>query len=322
MGSKNCYFVYTFSMKILIIIPTYNAETYLPKIIKKLERHHSDILIIDSNSTDSTISIAKSNNINFTKICQQDFNHGATREQYRKSTASDIVVYFTQDAIPIESDIIEKLIKPLIEGEASVSYGRQIPRNGANILEEFPRMFNYGNDPQIRSIDDVDRYGVHTFFCSDSCAAYLNKDLDVINGFKAALTNEDYFACAELLLNGYKVAYVPDAIVVHSHKYNLLQEFQRMFDTGYVRAERPWIQDAVGDAENKGAEYTKTLLKKIWISNPMLLPYTFLQTIIKYFGYRVGHNALNFPTWLRKLLSGQKYYWNSKYYISNDKEMY
>jgi len=35
-------------MKILIIIPTYNAEAYLPKIIKKLERHHSDILIIDS----------------------------------------------------------------------------------------------------------------------------------------------------------------------------------------------------------------------------------------------------------------------------------
>ena len=110
MGSKNCYFVYTFSMKILIIIPTYNAETYLPKIIKKLERHHSDILIIDSNSTDSTISIAKSNNINFTQICQKDFNHGATREQYRKSTGSDIVVYFTQDAIPIESDIIEKLM--------------------------------------------------------------------------------------------------------------------------------------------------------------------------------------------------------------------
>ena len=108
----------------LIIIPTYNAEPYLQEIINKLEKHHPDILIVDSNSIDNTISIAKSNNINIIKIGHHSFNHGATREKYRKSTTSDIVVYFTQDAIPVEPNIIEKLTKPLIEGKASVSYGR------------------------------------------------------------------------------------------------------------------------------------------------------------------------------------------------------
>jgi rhamnosyltransferase len=304
----------------LIIIPTYNAEPYLQEIINKLEKHHPDILIVDSNSIDNTISIAKSNNINIIKIGQHSFNHGATREKYRKSTTSDIVVYFTQDAIPVEPNIIEKLTKPLIEGKASVSYGRQIPRSGANILEAFPRMFNYGNDPQIRSINDVDRYGVHTFFCSNSCAAYLNKDLDEIGGFKPTLTNEDYFAVAELLINGKKIAYVPNAQVIHSHSYTLKDEFKRYFDTGYVRAERPWVQELVGDAEKMGKKYFSELTKSIFNKNIILLPYAISQTIVKFLGFKFGYNALKFPNWIKKIMSGQKYYWDSPYNLNRNKD--
>ena len=307
-------------MKMLIIIPTYNAEPYLQEIINKLEKHHTEILIVDSNSIDNTVSIAKSNNINIIKIGQHSFNHGATREKYRKSTSSDIVIYFTQDAIPVEPNIIEKLTKPLIEGKASVSYGRQIPRSGANIFEAFPRMFNYGNDPQIRSINDVDRYGVHTFFCSNSCAAYLNNDLDEIGGFKPTLTNEDYFAVAELLINGKKIAYVPNAQVIHSHSYTLKDEFKRYFDTGYVRAERPWVQELVGDAEKMGMKYFSELTKSIFNKNILLLPYAISQTIIKFLGFKFGYNALKFPNWIKKIMSGQKYYWDSPYYLNSNKD--
>ena len=87
-----------------------------------------------------------------------------------------------------------------------------------------------------------------------------------------------------------------------------------MFDTGYVRAERPWIQVTVGHADKKGVNYFLNLMGKLWLEKPLLIPYAFIQTTVKYIGYKVGYNSINFPKWFKKTCSGQKYYWDSKYY--------
>lgn len=300
--------------KASIIILTLNAGKTIKNLLSKIDTKKFEVIIIDSSSSDNTLEHCKEYACNTITINKEDFNHGATREMGRKLCNTEIIVHMTQDAIPVNENTIDELIKPIIEGKASVSYARQIPRDGAKILEAFPRSFNYGIEEQIRSIIDVDKYGVYTFFCSDSCAAWSNSALDEIGGFKTTLTNEDYIACAELLFHGYKIAYVSDAIVVHSHQYSLIQEFQRMFDTGYVRAERPWIQRAVGTSIKRGASYFITLIKELFIISPFLIPYAFLQTCIKYLGYQTGFHALNFPKCLKKALSDQKYYWDSKYY--------
>jgi rhamnosyltransferase len=296
-----------------VVILTLNGEKYIENTLNKIDSSKYSILILDSSSTDDTIKICKRFVCDIKIISRSDFNHGATREMARNLVDTEIVVFLTQDAIPVDNTI-ELLITPIQAGRASASYARQIPRTGANIFEAFQRVFNYGSKPQVRSIKNVDKYGVYTFFCSNSCAAWSNTALDKIGGFKPTLTNEDYIACAELLIKGLKVAYVPEAKVIHSHKYSLFDEFRRMFDTGYVRAERPWIQEMVGNASKRGAGYFVALIKKLALENPFLIPYAFLQTTFKYIGYKIGFNALKFPKWLKKSLSGQKYYWTSKYY--------
>jgi rhamnosyltransferase len=297
-----------------IVVLTLNAKNTVAAILDKIDYKKYKVLIIDSSSDDNTVEICQKYNCQINIIDRSEFNHGVTREYARKLTNIDIVVFLTQDAIPANIESIDKLISPLIDGKASVSYGKQISKNSTNIFESFPREYNYGDEFQIRSIRDVDKYGIFTFFCSNSCAAWSNKALVSIGGFKPTLTNEDYFACAELLMNGYKVAYVPEAVVTHSHDYTLKQEFQRMFDTGYVRGERPWIQNTVGNASKRGAGYFIALIKKLALENPLLIPYAFLQTTVKYLGYKIGFNALKFPKEIKKRLSDQKYYWDSKYY--------
>ena len=302
-------------MMIGVVILTLNAEKRISSILDKIDTDKYSILVIDSDSNDLTVDIVKRYKCNIKVIDRISFNHGTTREFARKNLKTDIVVYLTDDAIPASKNFIQELVQPLLSGKASVSYAKQIPRKGADILESFPREFNYNNEYQLRSLKDIDKYGVHTFFCSNSCAAYLNKDLDEIGGFKPTLTNEDYFAVAELLINNKKVSYTPKAKVYHSHKYTIKEEFQRYFDTGYVRAERKWIKKYVGNAEKKGAEYTKLFLKTILFNRPLLLPYAFFQIISKYLGYKIGYNALSFPDWIKIKLSGQKLYWKSKHYL-------
>ncbi len=301
-----------------LVILTKNAQKTLDSILCQLTKTSLEIqiLIIDSSSSDSTVLIAKNHDIKVIVIHQADFNHGATREYARKQLNTDIVIFLTQDAIPVNSDLIANLVKPLIDSDkVVVSYGRQIAHNGADLFEAFPREYNYGNKSQIRGIDDLEEYGVYTFFCSNSCAAYKNTALDEIGGFNPVLTNEDYFAVAALLQKGYKIAYVAEAVVSHSHRYTLWQEFQRYFDTGYVRAENPIIQNLVGQAESRGIGFVSALLKQVWLTKPPLMPYVIIQSAMKWLGYRVGFYGLHLPLCLKKKLSQQAYYWSSHYYV-------
>ncbi|NOR69329.1 MAG: glycosyltransferase [Methylomarinum sp.] len=300
-----------------LVIPTKNAQATLSEILTMLKTSSFEfsILIVDSSSDDSTVSIANKHNIQVKIIPQADFNHGATREYARNLINTDIVVFLTQDAIPVTVDLIERLVKPLIENDdVVISYGRQIPHDGADVFEAFPREFNYQEYSHTRSIEDIDQYGVYTFFCSNSCAAYKNVALNTVGGFQTTLTNEDYFTVARLLQKGYKIAYVADAVVKHSHSYTLCQEFQRYFDTGYARAENPIVQKLVGQAESRGMGFIVALLKKVWNDQPFLIFYAVVQSLIKWLGYRVGFYGSFLPLNVRKKLSQQSYYWSSKYY--------
>ena len=100
-------------------------------------------------------------------INRSEFNHGKTRELARKHLKTDIVVFLTPDAYAADAQVLEKLIKPLIDGHASIAYARQIPHQGAKFFEAFPRSFNYPASSEVRCIADLRRYGSFTFFCSD-----------------------------------------------------------------------------------------------------------------------------------------------------------
>ena len=303
-------------MTVTVIILTRNAGAGLSSVLAMITNQSvrpDRLILLDSSSSDGAVERAKTMNVEVVTIPVTDFNHGATREMARNLTGSDVVVFMTQDALPCNDKLIEELIKPILSGAAAVSYARQIPRKHADIFEAFPRQYNYPGASNLRGIEDIDTYGVYTFFCSDSCAAYLNSALDEIGGFRPTLTNEDYFAVARLLQIGYKVAYTADAQVEHSHTYTLYEEFMRYFDTGYVRAENFWVQDLAGQAEGRGKDYFIQLVKTLVTSNPWLIPYAVVNTFVKLLGYRIGFASLKAPKLFKKLLSGQKYYWDSRY---------
>ena len=131
----------------------------------------------------------------------------------------------TPDAYPEGDDFLERLTAPVRTGRAAVAYGRQLPREGAGLLERFGREFNYPAASQVRSLEDWSTFGSYTHFCSNACAAWSNAALDMIGGFRATLVSEETVAVAELLARGERIAYVADAVVRHSHAYDLADGF-------------------------------------------------------------------------------------------------
>jgi rhamnosyltransferase len=297
-----------------VAVITHNARRHLPFCLPPLLNSplKPRVLVVNSSSQDGTVEEAQKMGAESLVVPRKSFNHGATREAARTYLGTDIVVMVTPDAYALDEHQLGRLIEPLANGQASATYGRQIPHQGAGFFEAFHRAFNYPAQSHIRGIEDLPNYGVYTFFCSDSFAAYLNKDLDSIGGFEPVLIGEDTVAVAKLLRKGRKVAYVSDAIVRHSHTYTLKQEFQRHFDTGLARKDYGHLFGAGFKDSDRGKLYIKTLFKKLWKEKPWLIPYAAMQTLAKWAGYHLGRASHRAPRWFKKRFSAQDFYWTSK----------
>lgn len=301
-----------------IIIPTRNAEKFLPVSLPILTTvvSPSDILLIDSNSGDRTVEIAQGFGVHLHSIDQATFNHGDTRNlgRYWGNTEVDILVYLTQDAIPVEDNFLAELLLPFQDETIGIVYGRQLPVPGAPPMEVFPRLFNYPAASLVKSQSDIPTMGIKTFFCSDSFCAYRRNAWDEVGGFpKQVIIGEDQHIAARMIKNNYRIAYAANAQVYHSHSYTLMQEFQRYFDTGAFYSHQRWILDLAGQAEGEGMRFLQAQTSYLWkIGKLHLIPYSLVLTLIKYLGYRIGLLESYLPLNLKIFCSQQKYFWQQK----------
>jgi rhamnosyltransferase len=302
-------------MSISVIIPTYNAQKYLPKLLDKLSKQtiNFELIIIDSSSSDNTLEIAKEYASKIITIPKSEFDHGATRSKALDEASGDIVVFLTQDALPTSNDAIEKLTDILIKNkDVAAVYGRQIPYEDATLFGKHLREFNYKDSSYIKSLSDKESFGIKTAFCSDSFAAYKKDAIKSVEFFKAGtIVGEDMHIVARLLLKGYKKAYCADASVYHSHNYTILEDFKRYFDTGVFHVCEPWLIEKFGKAEGEGKKFIKSELNYL-IKNRAYhkLPEFVIRNGMKLIGYKLGKNYKKLPKSLAKSLSMHKSWWD------------
>ena len=242
-------------MKVSVIIPTLNAERWLSQQLNTLlsQTVEAEILVIDSGSTDQTVSIAASygKRVRLLQIPHESFDHGGTRDFGLRQSAGDFVLFFTQDAVPTDQHCIEKLLSAFSTPDVAAVYGRQIARPDAPEYEKLTRQFNYPDRARIWREADIPRYGVKSYFFSNVCSAFRRDVYLAVGGFDAPIiTNEDMMMAAKLLHAGYALAYSPEAAVYHSHRYTLREEYRRNIKIGLVMEQyRPRLTGAEADAE-------------------------------------------------------------------------
>lgn len=226
-------------MKVSVIVPTLNAERWITQQLNMLlaQTVKAEILVIDSGSTDRTLSIVSSHGerVRLILIPRESFDHGGTRDLALRQSTGDYVLFFTQDAVPTDQRCIEKLLSAFSSPDIAAVFGRQIARPDAPEYEKLTRQFNYPDQPRIWREADIPRYGVKSYFFSNVCAAYRRDAYLAVGGFDAPiLCNEDMMMAARLLHKGYALAYTPDAAVYHSHRYTLTEELWRNARIGKV----------------------------------------------------------------------------------------
>ncbi len=303
-------------MKISIIIPTYNAQNYLVALFESFKNQsikNYELVIIDSSSKDKTVEIAKKYTENIIVIPQSEFDHGGTRTKAAQIAKGEIIVFLTQDALPADVFAIENILKVFEDEDIAAAYGRQLSYKDTNLFGKHLREFNYPDILHVRSKEDINKYGLKTAFLSDSFAAYRKNALKSIGWFKSDLIlGEDTYAGAKMILADYKLAYVTDAQVYHSHSYTIWQEFKRYFDIGVFHKCESWILDSFGKAEGEGMKYIKSELNYLFSHGAWyLLPQWFMRNGMKFLGYKLGQKYEKLPKWLIKRLSMHHRWWDN-----------
>ncbi|WP_433967758.1 glycosyltransferase family 2 protein [Tunturiibacter gelidiferens] len=301
-------------MNFFVVVPTLNAAEGWPRLAALLlESIAPDrVLILDSSSADETTSLARTAGFRVHAIARAEFNHGGTRQLAAELLPdAEILVFLTQDIELAQSDVICRLLEAFSEPSVAAAYGRQLPRRGATPVEAHARLYNYPAQSGVRTLSSRKQLGFKAIFISNSFAAYRREALMAVGGFpRDVIFGEDTVTAARLLLAGWKIAYVAEAKVYHSHSYTWKQEFRRYFDIGVLHYRESWMLDEFGDAGGEGGRFVRSELRYLWPRYWWLIPAALIHTVAKLLGYRLGRVENLFSTGLKRRLSMNRLFWN------------
>lgn len=297
-----------------VIIPTYKPDCKLTQLVSMLQKQTypiSHILLINTEEKYWNPDLIQDmDRVEVFHIKASEFDHGGTRRLGESFSNADILIYMTQDAVPMDRTLICNLVRPFRKNHIKATYARQLPEADCRLLERYTRDFNYPETSCIKSAKDLPELGIKTFFCSNVCAAYDHNTYKELGGFpKRAIFNEDMIYAGHLVQAGYSIAYCADAKVVHSHNYSGWQQFTRNFDLAVSQVQNPDVFAAV-KSEKEGirlVKQTAVYLKQIHRSE-LILQMLYMSGC-KFLGYRLGKMYRILPYFLVKLCTMNKRYW-------------
>lgn len=316
VGGLNRHLVQEESSRVSVVLPTLNGASDAKRLVSSLAEQTVgplEVIVLDSESEDDTTRIFAEAGAHVRTVSRASFSHGHVRNVGASQATAPILVFMTQDAVPSSKATLERLCRPLLDGRASASYARQVPRSSATPLERFARSSNYPDKSRIVQVEQAGSWGIRSIFFSNACSAIRRDAFESVGGFpETTIMNEDMLIAARLLKGGHTIAYVAEAVVEHSHDYSVVQILQRYFDIGVFLSQAEDELDGMS-LTGDGVRYVEQLLTHLvregayhWI------PAAVAESLAKFLGVTLGRRYRRLPlTWTRRL-SMHPSYWRDQ----------
>ena len=204
-----------------VIIRCYNEEKHIGRLLHGImEQTFSDleIIVVDSGSTDKTLSVAKRYPVKIVSISPEEFSFGRSLNRGCEVATAEFIVIASAHVFPLCKNWIEQLLTPFNNSMVALVYGKQRGGESTKFSEHqiFERWFP----------DKSDSSQEHPF-CNNANAA-IRKELWEQFLYNEELTGlEDLEWANRILKAGHWLAYQSDAVVVHLHDEILTQTYNR-----------------------------------------------------------------------------------------------
>jgi rhamnosyltransferase len=224
-----------------VVIPTLNAGTAFEAVLTAIAGQdgvNARIIAIDSGSTDDTLHRLRRAGATIVNVQSGEFNHGRTRNQALAAADGEFAVLLVQDAVPVSRHWLSALVRPMMS-DASIAgtFARQEPaaeasRVTVHYLRQWvaaqlvPRTVGPLTPRVFATMSPADRHDVCAF---DNVCSCIRLSVWRDHPFPSTSIAEDLEWARDVLLAGHKLAYVPEAVVRHSHERSAGYELQRAY---------------------------------------------------------------------------------------------
>ncbi len=195
-----------------IVIRAYNEERHIGRLLEGLRQQtlkDVEIILVDSGSTDQTVSVSESFGARIVRIPSAEFTFGRSLNFGLRQATREFVVIASAHVYPVYPDWLASLLRPFAADESvALTYGKQRGPDPAKYSER--QIFQ-------QWYPDVSKPNQATAFCNNANAA-IRKSLWNQNQYDETLSGLEDLAWAKWAQEqGYVIAYAAEAEIMHVH---------------------------------------------------------------------------------------------------------
>jgi glycosyltransferase involved in cell wall biosynthesis len=204
-----------------IIIRAYNEEQHIGRLLAGISAQtlkETQIILVDSGSTDSTVRIARQFPVEVVTIEPEEFTFGRSLNMGIAHAKSDLIVLASAHVYPVYPDWLEMLLKPFEDTQVGLVYGKQ---RGCETTQFSEHQIFHHWFPDRSMICQV------TPFCNNANAA-IRFSLWQKHPYDELLPALEDLAWSKWAQEaGFAISYCAEAEVIHVHNESLDGIFNR-----------------------------------------------------------------------------------------------
>lgn len=204
-----------------IVIRAFNEEKHIGRLLAGIMEQtieDPEIILVDSGSTDATLSIARRFPVQVVHIHPSDFTFGRALNMGCEQASREVIVIASAHVYPVYPDWLELLLRAFDDPGIALAYGKQRGNETSKFSEHqlFAKLYpNPSNEKQTHPL------------CNNANAA-IRRRLWQERRYDETLSGLEDLEWATWALNqGYHLAYVSGAEVVHVHDETPRQVYNR-----------------------------------------------------------------------------------------------
>jgi len=194
-----------------IVIRAYNEEEHIGRLLDGIRQQtikDVEIVLVDSGSTDGTVSVAEAFGARIVRIPSGEFTFGRSLNLGIREATQELIVIASAHVYPVYPDWLASLLYPFQNEKVALTYGKQRAPASAKFSEQ---QIYYQWYPEISKPRQA------TAFCNNANAA-IRKSLWQQNPYDETLTGLEDLAWGKWAKEqGYDIAYVAEAEIIHVH---------------------------------------------------------------------------------------------------------
>ncbi len=238
-----------------VVIRCHDEEAHIGRLLSGILRQtvrDVEIVVVDSGSTDATLSIVSQYPVKVLSIPPADFSFGRALNLGCAAASAPLLVFASAHVYPVYEDWLERLLAPFADPRVALAYGRQRGDERTHYSEH--RVF-------ARWFPDTSEHDQKHPFCNNANAAIRRSVWEQLPYDEELTGLEDIDWARRASEAGHRIAYAPDAEIVHVHEesprriYNRYRReaiaMKRIFPHerfGLVDLVRLWATNLASDA--------------------------------------------------------------------------